>query len=291
MSSTVYFLRLVLCTILLHAVVHYGTSFSAGNPPEWASENDALAWTKSLDSHEAILSSGVIEKGVAEGWLNLMDDLVRRSSAKDGTVVARILRTSLLGIQHQIATLLRVLDTVESVEKTPDVVRTTAAPEIIRVSPAFQWAESDTHIYLQVKLSYRWSSPGALSVQQENVTLTPTHVAFSGIGRHSTVQKYYALDLPLFSTIVPEESDWTWGSVGKLSITLKKEAFGRWPRLLNSTLKVSNMHVWLEMEDKLNAIQTASRNTTSTTAQPSVTASLASQENSTSDQRLKDEEL
>lgn len=44
--------------------------------------------------------------------------------------------------------------------KRNDGVHVMVIVVLFRLSPAFQWAESGTHVFIQVKLAYRWSSPG-----------------------------------------------------------------------------------------------------------------------------------
>eukprot|EP00923_Selenidium_pygospionis_P055201 GHVN01096247.1.p1 GENE.GHVN01096247.1~~GHVN01096247.1.p1 ORF type:complete len:195 (+),score=18.52 GHVN01096247.1:41-625(+) len=79
-----------------------------------------------------------------------------------------------------------------------------AHAEVSEISPAFQWAQSSTSIFFQIKFGYRWSSPGALSVQNETVTVTPTKFEFDGIGSGSFSKTRYRLTLDLFGDVEAE---------------------------------------------------------------------------------------
>ena len=51
-----------------------------------------------------------------------------------------------------------------------------------------------------------------LHVGREQVVINATHVTFSGIGRQKP--KKYVVNVELFGAIVPENSTWSFGSVG-----------------------------------------------------------------------------
>merc|ERR1719288_21253 len=41
-----------------------------------------------------------------------------------------------------------------------------------QVSPAFQWAQNDTSVFLTIKYTVRWNAPGALEVTEPSVNMT-----------------------------------------------------------------------------------------------------------------------
>merc|ERR1719277_1347355 len=78
--------------------------------------------------------------------------------------------------------------------------------------------------------------------------------AFSGYGKHSNNKYHYVLNVVLFDNIVSDVSTWSAASVGKLSVTLRKKWPRKWPRLLaDKKTKIGNMHVWMEMQEKLDS--------------------------------------
>jgi len=122
-----------------------------------------------------------------------------------------------------------------------------------QVAPAFQWAQNDTSVFLTVKFTVRWNAPGALEVTEPFVSFLNNTFNFSGLGKHSNNKYKYQLALGLFDNINVAESSWSTASVGKLAVTFRKKWARKWPRLLaNKKTKIGNMHVWMEMQDKLD---------------------------------------
>lgn len=122
-----------------------------------------------------------------------------------------------------------------------------------QVSPAFQWAQNDTSIFLTIKYTVRWNAPGALEVTDPSVNMTGNVFNFSGLGKHSNNKYKYFLSINLFDNIEAQLSSWSAASVGKLSVTLRKRWARKWPRLLgDKKTKVNNMHLWMEMQEKLD---------------------------------------
>jgi len=99
----------------------------------------------------------------------------------------------------------------------------------------------------------RWNAPGALEVTEPSVNMTRNLFNFSGLGKHSNNKYRYFLALNLFDNIDAEISSWSAASVGKLSVTLRKRWARKWPRLLSDKkAKIGNMHMWMEMQEKLD---------------------------------------
>eukprot|EP00922_Rhytidocystis_sp_ex-Travisia-forbesii_P017611 GHVS01026241.1.p1 GENE.GHVS01026241.1~~GHVS01026241.1.p1 ORF type:complete len:196 (+),score=53.91 GHVS01026241.1:301-888(+) len=138
------------------------------------------------------------------------------------------------------------------------------------MSPAFQWAQSPQQIFLNIKFAYRWSSPGALSVENEEIDTKPCCFYFSGVGTHSHVKKEYRLELDLFDDLEPAETKWSFASVGKVFVTLQKKTPGVWRQLTSSPSKFPNMAVWWDMKEKFQESNTNflsdSKNATNTSA-------------------------
>ena len=120
-----------------------------------------------------------------------------------------------------------------------------------RVPPAFQWTQNDTAIFIQLKYSRRFNAPGSVDVEDFNSTFTNSSLIFSAIGGHSGKRFEYALNLDFFDEIVPDQSSWNIGSVGKVLLTIAKRHVSKWPRLLLTNVKIDNMHTWYDYGEKL----------------------------------------
>jgi len=95
-----------------------------------------------------------------------------------------------------------------------------------QVSPAFQWAQNDSCIFLTIKYTVRWNAPGALEVTDPVVNMSHNMFNYTGLGKHSNNKYRYSLSLSMFDAILASSSNWNAASVGKLSVTLRK----KWPR-------------------------------------------------------------
>lgn len=121
-----------------------------------------------------------------------------------------------------------------------------------QVSPAFQWAQSLTHIYIQIKFAHRHDSPGCLEVKNESVEIYKSLLVFKAYCVLGDVPIKFVLSLDLFDEVAREESIQKFGSVGRYQLTLKKKTAPMyWTRLLrNSDDNPHNMQVWWEMRSK-----------------------------------------
>lgn len=118
------------------------------------------------------------------------------------------------------------------------------------VKCAFQWSQNRSAIFLSVKFAHRWSSPGALVVQDEEVRVTDCCFRFSADGSHSGLKKRYTLDLSFLEQVDPTRWSWQFASAGRLTVVVGKKQEGKWPRLLKGNDKPKNMAEWVEMNEK-----------------------------------------
>merc|ERR1719160_1698637 len=185
------------------------------------------------------LDAAVIEKVVFNQWWTLAQDIVARSHVQ-GVDMSFAVRKAVRTLKDEADELLRTLNPKYG--------------QAQQVAPAFQWAQNDTCIFLTVKFTVRWNAPGALEVTEPAVVMEANTFNFTGLGKHSNNKYKYVLALSLFDGIDSAASVWSTASVGKLSATLRKTWARKWPRLLeDKKTKISNMHLWMEMQDKLDS--------------------------------------
>jgi hypothetical protein len=112
---------------------------------------------------------------------------------------------------------------------------------------ATQWAQNSTAVFLSVKFSHRWSSPGALKVHDEKASVSACCFNFSASGEHSQLRKRYTLDLGFFKEV--DEKRWSWqhAAAGRLTVEIAKKVPMKWPRLLAAKDKPGNLQVWEAM--------------------------------------------
>lgn len=184
------------------------------------------------------LDAAVIEKVVFKHWWHLAQDMVARSHKQKADLSVAV-RKAVRTLKDDADELVRTLNPKYGQAQS--------------VAPAFQWAQNDTCIFLTVKFTVRWNAPGALGVSESAVHMETNKFNFTGLGKHSNNKYKYQLAFKMFDNISPVDSTWDSGSVGKLSVTLRKKWARKWPRLLqDKKTKIGNMHVWMETQDRLN---------------------------------------
>uniref|UniRef100_A0A0G4F358 CS domain-containing protein n=1 Tax=Chromera velia CCMP2878 TaxID=1169474 RepID=A0A0G4F358_9ALVE len=177
-----------------------------------------------------------LENAITRGWFDLAGQIIRRAHAQSRDVSSSV-RAAVQTVKNKADELIRLLN------KDAETIQV--------MSPAFQWAQSADSIFLNIKFSFRWSAPGALSVENEVIEANGSSFYFAGIGTHSHVKKKYELKLDLFSEVDSKVVEWSFGSVGKLTVTLRKREKRKWKRLLkDANQKISNMSVWWDMKEK-----------------------------------------
>mmetsp|Transcript_7596 Transcript_7596/g.15745 ORF Transcript_7596/g.15745 Transcript_7596/m.15745 type:complete len:640 (-) Transcript_7596:176-2095(-) len=185
------------------------------------------------------LGSPVVEKIVMRQWWGLARDVVAKSHTQQADLSFAV-RKAVRALKDEADELLRTLNPKYGLAQ--------------QVSPAFQWAQNDSCIFLTIKYTVRWNAPGALEVTEPSVNMSQNVFNFTGLGKHSNNKYRYLLSLSLFDVILGSSSTWSAASVGKLSVTLRKKWPRKWPRLLaNKKAKISNMHVWMENQEKLDS--------------------------------------
>lgn len=113
---------------------------------------------------------------------------------------------------------------------------------VLSISPAFEWAQSPTEVYLQVKYAHKLDTPATLGCEADNVTIADKRVQFSAVC--AAKRKRFNLNLGLLRSVDSDLSSWSTGSVGRATLTLRKSEPQVWSRLLATPQKPNNMHVW-----------------------------------------------
>jgi hypothetical protein len=121
------------------------------------------------------------------------------------------------------------------------------------VSPAYQWAQSPSMIFLDVKFSHRLDSPGCLEVTNPEVQITESKLTFTANCARSTQRIRLSLEMEFYTQINAEESSYSFTSVGRLNVNLKKKEDSAWPKPMKGR-KPNNVHTWWEMKEKYQKV-------------------------------------
>ena len=119
------------------------------------------------------------------------------------------------------------------------------------ISPAFQWAQSLSHIYIDVKFSFRLDSPGCLEINNLNIEINDNKINLIGTCTLDDSPIKFELNLDCLHSFDKDKSEFKIPTQGRYHLFLKKKENKYWERLLSDEkLSISNMKIWYEMKNK-----------------------------------------
>lgn len=177
---------------------------------------------------------------VEQGWWGAARALVTASHREASTKQVQAIETA---VRREVGHLKRKADDLLLALSPQD------SNKIGVVRCAFQWAQNSTAVFLSVKFAHRWSSPGALKVHNETLSVSPCCFNFSAEGEHSQLRKRYSLDLQLYSEAEPAHWNWQLASAGRFTAEIQKKAPAVWPQLSHGKDKSGSM-VWESMQQR-----------------------------------------
>ena len=118
---------------------------------------------------------------MSQNWFEAATLLVTQSIEREIPIDPSI-KTQTLAIKKKLEKLLIAIENSSNVQI---------------VSPAYQWAQSPSMLYLDVKFSHRLDSPGCLEVVNPNVLITENKLVFTANCARSTHRIKLNLDFEL----------------------------------------------------------------------------------------------
>lgn len=126
--------------------------------------------------------------------------------------------------------------------------------ESIIVSPVFRWAQSKTHIFLEIKYSSSFNSPVITEVIRQRYEFDQQSFNFTADVLYENRINKFILKLNFYHAINPNLSYVSSNSVGRVNANISKASPGMWDRLINATEKMLNMFVWWDLQEQLDNI-------------------------------------
>jgi len=225
----------------LLAAAFSGLAVASGALSALASEGVALEAVAKPSFGIPSIEAADVEQLVRKGWHEAVRALIavgHRGSEEENQHVASMVRQAVQAERNRLDDLTRALD--RNYGKAVDV------------SPACQWAQNSTHVFLAVKFAQRWNAPGALEVENETVDISECCLSFTAFGEHSFIRRRYHLSFEFFRSLEAKASSWSLASVGRMTVILSKVKPGNWPMLLSSSAgpPPKNLGVWRDMKEK-----------------------------------------
>lgn len=225
----------------LSLVFSHVTSAAGAALKEKTLEKDVVAEIKSPGFVVSSATAEDVDSFVHRGWHDAVRELIQaghRSNEADASVgVAAHVRAAVTAAKNRLDDLVRILD--KNYGKAAEV------------TPASQWAQNSTHVFMQVKFAQRWNAPGALEISNNTMEFTDCCMAFEAYGEHSMILRRYSLALKFLEKIVPKESSWHLAAAGRMTVTMKKAKVANWGQLVHPSAEApKNLGTWRDMRDR-----------------------------------------
>eukprot|EP00933_Yihiella_yeosuensis_P018002 TRINITY_DN14950_c0_g2_i3.p1 TRINITY_DN14950_c0_g2~~TRINITY_DN14950_c0_g2_i3.p1 ORF type:complete len:449 (-),score=115.59 TRINITY_DN14950_c0_g2_i3:197-1420(-) len=206
----------------------------SATPLEAAREKVAKADAASVTAADV---QELVSRGFHEDVRQLVE-LSHKGTQEDSQRVAAQVRQAVTEEKHRLDNLIRALD--RNYGKAVDV------------SPAAQWAQNSSHIFIAVKFAQRWNAPGALEVENATVDMSDCCLNFTAYGEHSLIKRRYHLSWEMNLPILPKASSWHMAAAGRMTVTMAKVKNEVWKSLLKGTAP-KNLGVWRDMQETWRA--------------------------------------
>ncbi|CAG9316329.1 unnamed protein product [Blepharisma stoltei] len=181
------------------------------------------------------LSAQCISSYIKKGAYEEAEYLI--SKAGSSKVDLNSVMNLLLSYKRSIASLTSLFD----VENEPQIVK-----------PSFRWAQSLTHIYLDIKFSHRFDSAGCTHVYDKIIKVKKDHLEFSAKCIYSKQKLQFELNLPFYEVIDTRYTETNEILTGRLEIKIQKwKAPSVWPQIYSGE-KPQNMSPWWDMQEQFN---------------------------------------
>ena len=121
------------------------------------------------------------------------------------------------------------------------------------ISPAFKWAQNLNEIFIEIKFSHRFDSPGCIEIKNLKVSILKNSINLIGYCVLSDIPIKINFKIEtLYEIDYKNSKHGFYGLVGRYQFTLKKKISNKyWEKLLSKNNPVfTNMGIWFEMKEK-----------------------------------------
>ena len=180
--------------------------------------------------------------------LNCMESLLRTSNYKTLEKYVKLLNSNGIRFRENLS------NTINSLQKKLEEIMNKYKfneNDYQIVSPAFQWAQSLSTIFIEVKFAHRHDSPGCIEINNLNIDINSNNIRLIAYCISTDIPIKFDLNLNCLFDFDKEKSSFSSGSVGSYQLNLKKKEVKYWERLLfDPKESFINMKIWYEMRNK-----------------------------------------
>ena len=180
--------------------------------------------------------------------LNCIESLLRTSNYKTLEKYVKLLNSNGIRFRENLS------NTINSLQKKLEEIMNKYKfneNDYQIVSPAFQWAQSLSTIFIEVKFAHRHDSPGCIEINNLNIDINSNNIRLIAYCISTDIPIKFDLNLNCLFDFDKEKSSFSSGSVGRYQLNLKKKEVKYWERLLfDPKESFINMKIWYEMRNK-----------------------------------------
>ena len=110
--------------------------------------------------------------------------------------------------------------------------------EFLIVEPPVQWAQSLSHVYIELSYAHRIGAPGCSNSQDEKIEINEDYISLSVMCQELTTKVNYKLKIMLWDKIDTSKSSHEYQTVGRQHFTLTKlKSPARWRTLYSTSIE------------------------------------------------------
>jgi hypothetical protein len=183
----------------------------------------------------AALPPAFAADALKRGWFLLAESLSLACAETSNDKLAPLMNEAASSMRSSLTRVLQIAATAKGAKQA--------------LEPAFQWAQSASAVFVNVKFAHKLDAPACIDLfdQKHQIEDAKIHVFAA------CKDKTFALELDLFADVNAANSSFALTSVGRGTFTLNKNVPRRWTRLLRQTGRPKNMHIWFEKQELYDA--------------------------------------
>lgn len=170
------------------------------------------------------------------GFLKSADFALKNYFLKQNVDISESMKSTILELKGRLEGLLKIISQVK---------------KALVAMPVFMWGQSEESIFVHVKFSHRFDTPGCLDITEEIYEIKDNKLFYQANCMQTHQPINFILDINLFEEAVDEGKVIRKGSVGTRVLEFKKKSKTIWKNLHDDTEKFSRlqMRVWWELKD------------------------------------------
>ncbi|KAK8803662.1 hypothetical protein WA158_001356 [Blastocystis sp. Blastoise] len=198
-------------------------------------DSEAFLWLQQNIESGKPFDKGLISLAVQRGWWRTCEEIITMAKERNMDITSAFYRAQSI-VKNNLSKLQAMFSKKE---------------DWAVISPAFQWAQGQRTISLNVKFAHKWDTPATLGCSLPNITFQANIMRLET--KCPSTHKKFILIIPTYKDLIPDDCKLADSSVGRVVVSLRKLEPGFWSDLYKDhKLAPRNMHTWWSMKEQLS---------------------------------------